>query len=226
MLALAEAFSIDLFLETGTHIGMTAAWAAEHFREVITIEASADLHREAAARHGGLENVRFVHGDTRSVLPFVVVALEAPAVVWLDSHWSGGGTYGEDDECPLLFEIETVRASPLEHCLFVDDARLFLAPPPRPHKLDQWPTLAQVVAALTAGERPLDVLVLDDTFIGVPAAAMPFVRQYAQTRSTLAWEQGDTPSEERSVVGTAQRFRASARSFAARLRGHGRTYGP
>jgi hypothetical protein len=183
MLTLQKAFSLERFLETGTYRGMTAAWAAGNFDEVVTIEASSDLHDAARERHGHLPNVRWVHGDTRDVLPREVARLAGPAVVWLDSHWSGGTTYGEGDECPLLAEIETLCASPHPHHLFIDDARLFLAPPPPPHDADQWPTLVEVVTALTAGERPLEVFVIGDTFVAVPHEAKLFVRNFAQ-RST------------------------------------------
>jgi hypothetical protein len=186
MLALRREFSLTRFIETGTYRGRTTAWAAKHFEEVVTIEASEDLRRAAMEQHVELRNVRWVHGDTRAVLRGELERLSGPAVVWLDSHWSGGGTYGEGHECPLLFEIETLRQSPHEHHLFIDDARLFLAPPPAPHKSKHWPTLTQVVNALARGPRPLEVLVLEDTFVAVPAAAKSLVWQYAQASATDA----------------------------------------
>jgi hypothetical protein len=213
VLALRDAFGIDRFLETGTHLGGTAAWAADVFGQVVTIEASEELHRQATARLGHLLNVRFVLGDTRAELAGEIERLGGPAIVWLDSHWSGGGTYGEGDECPLLREIEILRASRHEHHLLVDDARLFLAPPPRPHRAEQWPTLAEVVAALTSGDRPLEVLVLDDVLVAVPLAAKPLVWRHAQDAATRAWK--------RHTAGEARDHRtatARARGLVARLR--------
>jgi hypothetical protein len=189
MLALRREFSLTRFLETGTFDGRTTAWAAEHFDEVVTIEASEVLHRAALERHTELHNVRWVHGDTRTVLRGEVERLSGPAVVWLDSHWSGGVTYGEDAECPLLPEIETVLASPYEHHLFVDDARLFMAPPSAPHTPEHWPTLTQVVTALTRGRPPLEVLVLEDTFVAVPASAKELVWNYARNVVERAQEE-------------------------------------
>lgn len=186
MLALAREFSLTRFLETGTYLGCTTAWAAGHFEEVITIEASEELLRAAMEKHAGLRNVRWVHGDTRAVLRGEVERLSGPAVVWLDSHWSGGATYGQDSECPLVLEIETLLVSLHEHHLFVDDARLFMAPPPPPHNPEDWPTLTDVVNALTKGPRPLDVLVLEDTLVAVPAAAKGLVWQYAQDAASRA----------------------------------------
>jgi hypothetical protein len=219
MLALRDAFAVNRFLETGTHRGGTAAWAAQHFGHVITIEASGQLHAEAVAQHGHLENVRFVLGDTRSVLPAEVGRLGGPAVVWLDSLWCGGETHGEDAECPVLFEIEAVRASSHQHYLFVDDARCFEAPPPRPHKMDHWPTLTDVTSALTRGDRPLKVLVLDDTFIAVPAEAQELVWRYAQEATMRAWQQRKAAAaEERLTTLAARRLRARAGGLARRLR--------
>jgi hypothetical protein len=90
MLALRDAFGVRCFLETGTHQGATAARASQHFEHVVTIEASETLYRAAVAAHGHLDNLRLVLGDTRSVLSGEVERLDGPAVVWLDSHWSGG----------------------------------------------------------------------------------------------------------------------------------------
>ena len=206
MLSLASEFSIERFLETGTHLGRTTAWASANFSEVVTIEASEELQQAAIEKRGRLSNVRWVLGDTRDVLAPEVERLTGPAIVWLDSHWSGGATYGERDQCPLISEIETLRASPHPHHLFVDDARLFLAPPPPPNDPAQWPVLREVVAALTSGERPLEVFVLGDTFVAVPPEATPAVRRYAQSTADDGVAGGDeTPT------GIAARLRARLR---------------
>jgi hypothetical protein len=176
ILSIRDEFAVDCFLETGTHRGHTAAWAAKHFSLVVTIEASPELHQAAAQQHRLLANVRFVLGDSRTALAAELAALGAPAVLWLDSHWSGGETYGEQAECPLLSELEAVRASPLDHFVFIDDARLFLSPPPRPHKAEQWPTLTEVMAALTV-DRPRGVVVVGDVFVAVPVEAASFVQR-------------------------------------------------
>jgi hypothetical protein len=207
MLALRDAFGIERFLETGTYRGATAAWAAQHFEQVVTIEASEELYRAAVAAYGHLDNLRLVLGDTRSVLSREVEQLDGAAVVWLDSHWSGGATYGEGRECPLLSEIETLRSARREHFLFIDDARLFVAPPPRPHDVDQWPGLVQVTEALTQGERPLETLILGDTFVAVPARARPLVWAFAQDVATDAGERSSRLPDRRLLLAIAARLR-------------------
>lgn len=146
-------------VETGTFLGASTALAAEMFERVITIEKDPALH--AAAREGNrdLRNVEWVLGDSRDVLPRL--DLSTPTVFWLDGHWSGGDTAGEDDECPLLDELAVIGPS---HAILIDDACLFVEPPPPPHDPGAWPTLDQVIAAL--GER--DVAIRDDVVVALP----------------------------------------------------------
>src|SRR5207249_4509096 len=116
-------------------------------------------------------NVSSLFGDTLAALPAVLARLDGPAVFWLDSHWSGPGTYGEDRECPVLDEIRLIGQAGGEHFLFIDDARLFLAPPLKPCRIDQWPTIEQMLAALAAISPKPYVVVFADAVIAVPPRA-------------------------------------------------------
>src|SRR5262249_42701322 len=143
-----DALDIQTFVETGTHYGETAAWAAGEFDRVVTIEAAPHLHDHALASCGHLKNVEFLLGDSREVLPGVVAELTAPAIFWLDGHFCGGQTAGAESECPLLHELGAIRTSSLDHTILIDDARLFLCAPPRPHKSEDWPSIDEVIDGL------------------------------------------------------------------------------
>jgi hypothetical protein len=67
---------------------------------------------------------------------------------WLNGHWSGGQTYGENDECPLIEEIGEINMSTDTHFLFIDAARLFTSPPPLPHHIERWPSIDKVIEAV------------------------------------------------------------------------------
>ena len=129
----------------------------------------------------------------------LVHSLAGPAVFWLDGHWSGEKTYGQGDECPLLNEIESINRSPHEHFVFIDDARLFMSPPPRPHLPDEWPTIVQVLDVLRAGGRTPYVVVFSDVIIACPGAAKSLISEWAQTAATQLWEAESRNSAQQSM---------------------------
>jgi hypothetical protein len=188
MLQLKERYNVDDFIETGTYYGRTAVWAAAHFENVITIECSKRIYDETYSRHGNIENVDFVFGDSRVLLKTILPAITGPAIFWLDSHWSRGETYGENDECPVINEINEISRSRYNHFIFIDDARLFTSPPPRPHQLEQWPTVAEVIEALRSIDVNNYILIIEDVIISVPKAAKDYVASYCQEINTQAWD--------------------------------------
>lgn len=72
-----------------------------------------------------------------------------------------------NDECPLLDELQLIAPHADRHFILVDDARLFLTPPPRPHKPEQWPTLDQIYLAMAP--RYPAMFVIDDVVLLAPA---------------------------------------------------------
>lgn len=187
ILKLKELFQIEDFIETGTYKGDTAAWASEHFSRVQTMDLSRELYDQAVRRHAQKKNIKFIFGDSRVELAKVVPLLEGPAIFWLDGHWSGGATYGENDECPLMRELELIHQSPHDHFLFIDDARLLVSPPPKPHLIEQWPTLSQVVSALNEKSHRPYVVIVEDVIISVPQKAQEFLADYCQDLNTKEW---------------------------------------
>lgn len=169
-LAVAEQRGITDFVETGTFVGVTARWAAEHFTEVHTIELSEPLYDAQAtaayAQRYGLwpANVTAWLGDSRQILPkikrYYACIGEPPMMYWLDGHWDGTDqTAGRHDQCPLLGELACIGPKDV---VLIDDARLFLTPNQPPFV--GWPSFAEVVAAL--GDRV--VTVKDDVIWGIP----------------------------------------------------------
>ncbi len=190
VLKLQEILGLTEFIETGTFRGDTAAWAARHFARVCTIEWAQSYHTAAVERFRTTSNVQALRGHSTEVLQSLVPTLTAPALFWLDAHWSGGDTAGSEAECPVLAEISCIAKSPLAHVILVDDARLFCAPPPRPHRATEWPDLATTVAAL-AGSGVRHVALIDDVLIAVPTAATAALTDFLQDLTTARnWEKG------------------------------------
>jgi hypothetical protein len=186
-LTLKTVFGIEDFIETGTFLGGTSAWAAGHFARVVTVEAAPKLHAEAQRRHGHLNNIEFILGDSREGMARVVPALARPALFWLDGHWSCEDTAGEGDECPLAAELEILARSPLQHFVLIDDARLFAAPPPAPLDPTQWPTLDAVMDGLRAGDHRPYIVMVEDVIVAVPQKARPIVAAYCRRDKDPAW---------------------------------------
>ncbi len=154
---LKEKYGCETFVEGGTFKGVTTNRMASVFSHVVTIERDETLFREAKSRFPH-ENIEYLKGDTRQHLP-EVLSKHSDCLVWLDAHWSGVGTYGEDDECPLLEELEIIFGILDKTTILIDDARLFLAPPPSPHKYSAWPTMDQIIRVLPVHYR---VIVYED----------------------------------------------------------------
>lgn len=169
-LFLRDRFRLESFVETGTYGGATAAWAAQHFATVYSIEASEKYWREARARYGSVGNVNFILGDSPTQLASILSRVSRP-IFWLDAHWCGGETAGAAAECPLLAEIAAIEAARLPlPVILIDDARLFLEPPPAPHRWEEWPGIAAVADALRrCGD--LYVAVREDVIVAVPEEA-------------------------------------------------------
>lgn len=189
ILQLMERYELRNFIETGTYYGNTAVWAASHFDNVITIEYSREIYEETIARHGKIQNINFMFGDSRAALQSIVSKLTRPAIFWLDSHWSGGKTYGQNDECPLIEEILAIVKSKRAHFVFIDDARLFMSPPPRPNRIEQWPSIDEVIEAIKSGSHKYYIVLFEDVIIAVPEYVEQDVAAYCQDISTKAWEE-------------------------------------
>ncbi len=174
------------FIETGTYLADTAAWAAQYFDRVISIEADRALCEAARKRLATCANVDVRLGRSQDVLAALVPKLIRPALIWLDAHWCGGNVAvaGADQECPLLEEIATIDAGIIQHLLLIDDARFFLNPPPPPHKREHWPSAGAVIDQLRAKHDGY-ISVADDVIIRLPLALRdPFEAFISQRRRT------------------------------------------
>jgi hypothetical protein len=180
VLAIRQKFQSNCFVETGTYQGATAVWAGSVFPQVFTIEGSEELHAQALAKFSRFTNIQFLRGESPAVLKQIAPSIPDRAIYWLDAHWSGGITHGQESECPLLEEIRVIDSRPSNPFILIDDARLFLAPPPLPHKADQWPDIATIVETLRAKDKSRYIVIVEDLIIAVPAAARDLVIQYAR----------------------------------------------
>jgi hypothetical protein len=189
--ALAAEGDCHAFVESGTFTGVTTRWAAKNFRAVFTIERYEPLFQAHSPELAALPNVTPLLGDSSQLIPVIAQGLEEFAgMYWLDAHWSGEGTAGEDNECPLLAELAPLAKRP-QDIILIDDARLFLCAPPLPHKPGAWPSIAQVLQALGPGRH---VQIVEDVIVAVPDEPrfVNLLTHHAQRQSTHQWQQRET----------------------------------
>jgi len=88
----------------------------------------------------------------------------------------------------VLDEIDIINQFRNDSFIFIDDARLFLSPPPQPHRADQWPDITAVLSALNAGESRY-IVVIEDVIIAVPEFAKPHMIRSCQEINTAIWHE-------------------------------------
>jgi hypothetical protein len=189
VIKLAKLNNCSVFVETGTFRGETARWASKHFDIVYTIERAENIYKLYRKELQQLKNVKSLLGDSREILPLVLKEVDdKKAVFWLDGHWSGGETAGADDECPVLDELACLTDR-TDDIILIDDARLFLSAPPKPHKPSEWPTIAEIIDALSRGGKHPFIQIIDDIIFAIPRKE-PLKSEminYSQERSITFW---------------------------------------
>lgn len=191
-LALRDALGIKTFVETGTAQGDTAFIAAGHFERVVTTEihepalkvAKKHIERVKAPKPlDGATNIYTYLGDSLEVLPQIIspafghpyAVVDAPALFWLDAHYSGGPTKIGKTECPVIEEIQMIRRANQKHCIMVDDMQIFCtAGAERDAKMvgwsqrpADWPHVDAIIAAAKA-EGPCFCMVREHILFIVP----------------------------------------------------------
>ena len=144
---LKHVMKLDVFVEGGTYKGGTAKSMGKKFRKIFTIEKSDIMFEIAKENLKDTNNITLLKGDTREHLDSIIANNEN-ILFWLDAHWSGGDTYGEKDECPLIEELDIIFKYNKNYVILIDDARLFLAPPPYPHNFNNWQSLTDIMKAI------------------------------------------------------------------------------
>ncbi|WP_292757810.1 hypothetical protein [Methylophaga sp. UBA2689] len=161
---LKENLGLNCLVEGGTYRGVTAKRMSFIFESIYTIEKSEEMFRIAENNLSEISNVIMLKGDTRQYLSKLLTENDN-ILFWLDAHWSGGKTYGKGDECPLIEELNIIFSYKKNYIIMIDDARLFLSPPPLPHEIRNWPSLSEIYKVLPDG---WDLLILDDVIYLFP----------------------------------------------------------
>ena len=179
VLFLKKMYKIENFIETGTYKGETAKWAAQTFNNVVTIENSEEIYDEINETLSTYKNVSHLYGDSSLLLKEQIQLCEGPVILWLDAHWCGSNTFGIDDQCPILKELDSLTIYPKKDLfILIDDARLFLTVPPRPHSSSDYPSLILIMNELQKFES--HIFVFNDVIYSLPGFTKSEVNNFIQ----------------------------------------------
>lgn len=180
---LAENFGLKTFVEGGTYRGDTAKTCSSIFERVITIEKSGTMFSIAKGNLKNFANVNILFGDTREFLSEILRENDN-IMFWLDAHWSGGDTYGDFDQCPLIEELKIIFNSSKKSVILIDDARLFLSPPASPLIKEQWPSIREICDIVPEENS---VYVFDDVIYIIPQNDKYSFGNFLQKSATEKW---------------------------------------
>jgi len=118
-----------IYIESGTGDGESAELALlAGFERIITIEAAPRMFELACKRFANEEKVLCVLGDSGTVLPDILRAIDLPVTFFLDAHWSIGEPELPEGvrKCPLLDDLIAIRNHSIKtHTILIDDMRYF-----------------------------------------------------------------------------------------------------
>ena len=145
-----------VFVETGTFYGDMIAAVRGDFERLFSIELSPRLARRATRRFAGDPRVAILEGDSGDRLGPLLRGLGAPAVIWLDGHYSGVLTARGESDTPLARELAAaLECGTTQDVVLVDDARLIGCDP-------AYPSLGEIESLVGARRPGWTVQVLDD----------------------------------------------------------------
>jgi hypothetical protein len=95
---------------------------ADRFRRIYSIELNPELAAQANHRFRNRSHVEIIHGDSQSVVPWLLDQLEERCLWWLDAGYCGwGGTIGNAGR--LGSEFSAILSDNIQdHVILMDDA--------------------------------------------------------------------------------------------------------
>jgi FkbM family methyltransferase len=163
-------YNLKVLVETGTFLGDTVEFFKKKFDRVYSIELSEELYTDAKKRFEKDENVTILRGDSGEVLQRIVPSINAPALFWLDGHYSYEFYVGDryiktalgDKITPVVKELSILLNNKHQHLVLVDDARLF-------NGCDDYPEIREISEMVDRSPHRYKMSVQEDIIRIIPA---------------------------------------------------------
>ena len=121
---LTQNVKTDYYIETGTYLGDGIKCVLNNYNNIHSIELSEKWHAHNVQQFKNNTNVKMHLGDSKKILPELLNNINEPITIYLDAHYSGGTTAFGEEETPLLFELEILKARKYDDIIIIDDCRL------------------------------------------------------------------------------------------------------
>lgn len=121
---LTQNVKTDYYIETGTYLGDGIKCVLNNYNNIHSIELSEKWHAYNVQQFKNNTNVKMHLGDSKKILPELLNNINEPITIYLDAHYSGGTTAFGEEETPLLFELEILKARKYDDIIIIDDCRL------------------------------------------------------------------------------------------------------
>jgi hypothetical protein len=156
-------FGCSTFVETGTYLGDTVNVMKFYFDRVLSVELSEELHKRNRERFKNFRNIILWCGSSSKLMPEILrYAGDGRILFWLDAHYSGQGTAGEMQECPIMSELAAIgRENRNDHCILIDDAGCF-------SDKNAYPSINDVKEALLQINPSFSIIIEHDRIIALP----------------------------------------------------------
>lgn len=178
---LVRELPLQVFVETGTFKGDSLRTALRFFKECHSVELSPEYYAAAVKSFEGCDKAHLHMGESPAWLRKEKERFAAsPTLFWLDAHWCAAEqTAGENAQSPLLAELDAIGSLHPQSVVLIDDARLYLAPPPAPHRASDWPDFHSIVQSLLRLSSNHRLMVLNDVLVFYPAGLQSKLAHFA-----------------------------------------------
>ena len=172
----------EIFVETGTFKGDSIAIAAPYFEKIISIELSESLWKESTKRFVTNSKIDIKLGSSSEELCKLHNHLKNVATLyWLDSH--SDIVKGDQErvcQSSLLDELKAIGVLNPYSIILIDDARLFIGPPPAAYNGLKWPSFQRIIHCLLSMSSQHEIMVINDVIIFSPPSMKTILDSYAQ----------------------------------------------
>lgn len=118
----------DTWIETGTYLGETTKFLSRWAAQVYSVEPQPQLAMRAKRKFRQQDNVTVIEGLSENHIGALLDSIAGPVSLWLDGHYSAGGTHRGPIDTPIRQELHEValRIQQLDVLtVLVDDVRCF-----------------------------------------------------------------------------------------------------